>query len=83
MHRVPAGRWEDADIKILVVEDEHRVREVLGLLLVSLGHEVVESPNGGDALSRLESGESPDSIEESMPELGGESAGFGGDDDFM
>lgn len=33
-----------------------------------------------EVVSRLESGESPDSIEESMPELADEGGAFGGDD---
>jgi CheY-like chemotaxis protein len=49
-------------IKILVVDDEPRVREVLAALLVSLGHEVVESPSGADTLTRLEAGERVDFV---------------------
>lgn len=62
MHRVPAGGEGDVTIKILVVEDQHRVREVLALLLVSLGHEVIESPSGADALTRLGCSESVDVV---------------------
>lgn len=35
-----------------------------------------------EVVGRLESGESPDSIEDSMPDLGAGDAGFGGGDDF-
>jgi putative FmdB family regulatory protein len=36
-----------------------------------------------EVVSRLESGESPESIEESMPELASDSDGLGGGDDFF
>jgi signal transduction histidine kinase/ActR/RegA family two-component response regulator len=41
--------------RILVVEDRTQVGAVLADLLVAMGHEVVVSPDGGAALTRLES----------------------------
>lgn len=62
MARVPAASGGHAAIKILVVDDEPLVRGVLALLIVSFGHEAIESPNGSDALARLERGESVDVV---------------------
>jgi hypothetical protein len=40
-------------------------------------------PEFGEVVDRLESGEDPESIEQSMPELGGGDSGGGlGDNDF-
>ncbi len=39
--------------RILIVEDSHFVRELLGRVLVRLGHEVVEAANGLEALECL------------------------------
>jgi hypothetical protein len=36
-----------------------------------------------EVVGRLESGESPESIEDSMPDLGAGDAGLGGGDDFL
>ena len=48
-----------------------------------MGSEVGEDlgPEFGEVVDRLESGESPESIEQSVPDLGG-SAGAGMDEDF-
>lgn len=40
--------------KILIVDDEARVREALGIVLKGQGHEVEEAENGGVALEALE-----------------------------
>ncbi len=40
--------------RILVVDDESKVRTILKLMLASAGHEIVEASNGYDALSKLE-----------------------------
>lgn len=50
-----------------------------------MGQEMGENlpPEFDEITNRLESGESPDSIEKSMPELGGaEGGGLGGDDEY-
>lgn len=39
--------------QILVVDDEARIRECLGMLLVAFGYEVAEAENGVSALSQL------------------------------
>lgn len=49
-------------LRILLVDDEARVREVLTLLLRSLGHTVVEAASGRDAIARLEGGELVDAV---------------------
>jgi CheY-like chemotaxis protein len=40
-------------LQILVVDDEARIRECLGMLLVASGYEVAEAENGVSALSQL------------------------------
>ncbi|MDT8421787.1 MAG: sigma-54 dependent transcriptional regulator [Desulfuromonadales bacterium] len=40
--------------RILVVDDEERIREILHIILVAAGHQVIEAANGRQALSSLE-----------------------------
>src|SRR5262245_47519322 len=47
---------------ILVVEDHHSARTALTRLLSSTGYDVVEAPNGSDALAQLATGPRPDLI---------------------
>src|SRR5690348_11495353 len=39
--------------RVLLVEDDHRIRQALGLALRDQGHDVVEAETGEDALQRL------------------------------
>jgi signal transduction histidine kinase len=48
---VPAAA--PADRKVLVVDDDHAVREVTAAMLVDLGYEVMEAGSGGAALDLL------------------------------
>jgi CheY-like chemotaxis protein len=48
--------------RILVVEDHDSVRTALTKLLSSTGYDVMEAPNGSDALAQLASGPRPDLI---------------------
>lgn len=61
-------------MRILVVDDDDDVREVLGYILRSEGHEVEEAVDGIDALEHLRSGSSPSLIllDLMMPRLDGE-----------
>jgi len=47
---------------ILVVEDHDSARMALKKLLSSTGYDVIEAPNGSDALAQLASGPRPDLI---------------------
>jgi CheY-like chemotaxis protein len=64
---MPEGRG-----KILVVDDERSVREVLSEFLTELGYEVVDAGSGTEALSRL-GRDRPDAVllDIRMPELDG------------
>jgi signal transduction histidine kinase/CheY-like chemotaxis protein len=59
--------------KILVVEDEPEVREVIRAILVAEGHEVRTARHGAEALQLLKSGAEFDLVctDAVMPELGG------------
>jgi CheY-like chemotaxis protein len=58
--------------RILVVDDEARIRESLGMLLMSVGYEVGMANNGASAVSYLK-GSVPDLIvsDLNMPEMSG------------
>ena len=62
--------------------DENEPKSVAKFMR-KMGSEVGEDlgPEFGEVVDRLESGESPESIEQSVPDLGG-SAGAGMDEDF-
>jgi len=69
----PRARHPELTIRILLVDDERVVREVLALLLISLGHTVVAVASGAEALARLEAAEPYDLVltDLVMPGLGG------------
>lgn len=60
-------------VKILVIEDNAAVREVIALMLMSGGHAVATATGGRDALARLEAGETADLVltDLAMPEMSG------------
>lgn len=49
-------------LKILLIEDDAGVREVLVQMLASLGHLVLATPGGREGLTRLEAGDSVDLV---------------------
>ena len=58
--------------RVLVVDDDDDVRELTSTLLRRAGHDVVEAPNGRDALRRLYEGRvSAIVLDVAMPELDG------------
>ena len=59
---------------ILVVDDDEDIREILGLVLESEGHEVETAIDGVDALERLRLGSKPSLVllDLMMPRLDGE-----------
>ena len=56
----------------------------LGQMMRKMGHEAGEDLGGefDEVVDRLEAGQSPEEIEKAIPELGDDSAGMGGVDDF-
>jgi len=61
------------EITILLIDDECVVREVLSLLMTSLGHTVIQSGSGAEGLARLEAGDAVDLVltDLKMPGLSG------------
>ncbi len=49
-------------LKILLIEDDERVREVLAQMLAGLGHSVSQAAGGREGLARLDAGESVDLV---------------------
>jgi signal transduction histidine kinase len=68
----PAGHLAAAR-RVLVVDDEPIVREVLADLLEAAGYAVLPAPGGAEALAMLEAGEAVDLLltDLSMPGMGG------------
>jgi putative FmdB family regulatory protein len=58
--------------------------QALGRMMRQMSHEMGEElgPEFDEVVDRLESGQSPEEIEEAIPDLGGDSDSFGGLDDF-
>jgi CheY-like chemotaxis protein len=61
-------------LRILLIEDEAAVRDVLAAMLTSLGYSVQQASNGREGLARLEAGEPVDVIltDLRMPGMSGE-----------
>jgi CheY-like chemotaxis protein len=60
-------------VKVLVIDDNTAVLEVVALMLTSDGHTVATAGGGRDALARLEAGETADLVltDLEMPEMSG------------
>jgi len=63
------------------MEDDPRA---LGKMMRKMSKEMGEDmgPEFDEVIDRLEAGQSPEDIEQSIPELGGDDSGIGGVDDF-
>jgi putative FmdB family regulatory protein len=63
--------------KLEGLEDDPKA---LGKMMRQMSHEMGEElgPEFDEVVDRLESGQSPEDIEESLPDLGNDSGGFGG-----
>ncbi len=64
-------------MKILVVDDDENIRDVLGMILRAKGHDVDEASDGVEALARLGRTHAPDRpelilLDMMMPRLDGE-----------
>jgi len=79
--RIRVARSEESRLENLAdpgnlegLEDDPRA---LGRMMRSMSNEMGEDmgPEFGEVIDRLESGQSPEEIEESMPDLGGEMGG--------
>jgi len=87
--RVRVAKSEDqrleaaSDPSFLSGVDENDPKS-LARAMRKMGNEMGEDlpPEFNEVTSRLESGESPESIEKSMPELGGDMGGAGDDSDY-
>jgi CheY-like chemotaxis protein len=68
-------RRVDARARVLVVEDEHELRELIAGWLQSKGYEAVEAADGKDAIDLLEAGLDPDAIvlDLALPRVSGHS----------
>ncbi|BDG01332.1 response regulator [Anaeromyxobacter oryzae] len=63
----------DFRARVLVVEDEHELRALIARWLETRGYQVVEAPDGRDAVELLEAGLEPDVIllDLTMPRMDG------------
>ena len=86
--RIRVARSEDSRLGDLPdpaslegLEDDPRA---LGQMMRKMGREAGEDLGGefDEVVDRLEAGQSPEEIEKAIPELGDDSAGMGGMDDF-
>jgi CheY-like chemotaxis protein len=66
-------RRVDARARVLVVEDEHELRELIAHWLDTRGYQVVEAADGRDAVDLLQAGLEPDVIllDLTMPRMDG------------
>lgn len=66
-------RRVDARARVLVVEDEHELRELIARWLETRGYQVIEAADGHDAVELLEAGLQPDVIllDLTMPRMDG------------
>jgi CheY-like chemotaxis protein len=60
-------------VRILLIDDDEAVLEVIALMLSSDGHTVLAASSGRDGLARLEAGESVDLVltDLNMPDMSG------------
>ena len=60
----------------MVIDDSSAMRLILGRIMRSLGFDVVEAPNGAEAIARLQSGAMPEIalVDWNMPVMDGRSS---------
>jgi CheY-like chemotaxis protein len=60
-------------LNVLLVDDDEMIQSSVETILQSLGHAVITTPNGEEALARIETGFVPDVVilDMNMPGLGG------------
>jgi len=71
--RLDAERRVDARARVLVVEDEHELRQLIAHWLETRGYQVVEAADGLDAVELIQAGLEPDLIllDLTMPRMDG------------
>ena len=86
--RIRVARSEESQLDSLAdpsnlegLEDDPKA---LGRMMRKMSREMGEDmgPEFDEVIDRLEKGQSPEEIEQALPDLGGEGGKFGGDDDF-
>ncbi|UCH59901.1 MAG: zinc ribbon domain-containing protein [Anaerolineales bacterium] len=86
--RIRFARSEESQLESLAdpanlegLEDDPKA---LGRMMRRMSREMGEDmgPEFDEVIDRLEKGQSPEEIEEALPDLGGEGGDFGGGDDF-
>jgi len=86
--RIRIARSEDSRLESLAdpsqldgLEDDPKA---LGRMMRQMSQEMGEEagPEMDEVIDRLESGQSPEEIEQAIPGLGDEGGGYGGEDDF-
>lgn len=86
--RIRVARSEESQLDSLAdpsnlegLEDDPKA---LGRMMRKMSREMGEDmgPEFDEVIDRLEKGQSPEEIEQALPDLGGEGGNFGGDDDF-
>jgi len=77
------SRLDDMGDDLSGLEGLENDPQAMGRMMRKMGREMGEDlpPEFDDVVDRLESGQSPEDIEKAMPDLGGEGAGAGVDDD--
>lgn len=86
--RIRVARSEESQLDSLAdpsnlegLEDDPKA---LGRMMRRMSREMGEDmgPEFDEVIDRLEKGQSPEEIEQALPDLGGEGGNLGGDDDF-
>jgi two-component system chemotaxis response regulator CheY len=69
----PANEGRYRPLLAMVIDDSSAMRLILGRIMRSLGFDVVEAPNGAEAIARLQSGAMPDIalVDWNMPVMDG------------
>ncbi len=86
--RIRIAKSEDSRMDALTdpsgLEGLENDPRALGKMMRKMSNEMGEDvgPEFDEVVDRLEAGQSPEDIEKAVPDLGGESAGAGGDEDF-
>ena len=72
-HELSTTKEGAEPVLAMVIDDSSAMRLILGRIMRSLGFDVVEAPNGAEAIARLQSGAMPDIalVDWNMPVMDG------------